>query len=358
MPRLTSVPAIALALVALPFVAVRAAQHGGDDRPHLAQTTATTQLGHAGRRPGMMGMGHGASDMGAMSTHELVVNHDRITRTVTNLPDGIRTVTESADPQLAQRIKEHVTTMDQQVTTGSDLNLPIETPALHAIFQNHDKVHTTIETATHGVIVIQTSTDPEIVAALQQHASEVSDLVQGGMTAMHAAMMKNGGAMMAAMHGASLTASAQQPMMPAGMTHEQHLAQMKKEADLKQHGNMAMGFDQDKATHHFTLTADGGVIAVEANDPADQMTRDQIRAHLGEIAQAFGIGDFQKPVMTHGELPTGASAMQRRKDRITYAFERTEHGGAVRIRTSDQEALDAIHEFLRYQIREHATGKR
>ena len=44
------------------------------------------------------------------------------------------------------------------------------------------------------------------------------------------------------------------PMMPPGMTHEQHMALM------KQHGQTAMGFDQDKATHHFTLTTNGGTI--------------------------------------------------------------------------------------------------
>ena len=243
------------------------------------------------------GMTHGTmTDMSVI--HELVIHHDRITRTVTNLPDGIRTLTESTDPELAQRIKEHVAAMDQRVTTGHDPNLPPESPALHAIFANHDKITTTIQTTATGVVVVQTSSDPETVAVLQQHASEVSDLVNGGMTAMHAAMMKNRG----------------------GMTHEQHLAQMKKEADLEQHGNMAMGFDQEKATHHFTLTANGGVIAVAANDPADQTTRDQIRAHLTEIAQAFANADFQKPVMTHSELPGGASVMQRLKDRITCTF--------------------------------------
>jgi superfamily II DNA helicase RecQ len=144
--------------------------------------------------------------------------------------------------------------------------------------------------------------------------------------------------------------------MPPGMTHEQHLGQMEREAEMKQHGNMAMGFDQDKATHHFMLTVDGGVIAVTANDPADQTTRDRIRRHLGEIAQAFARGDFQKPAMTHGELPAGASAMDRLKDRIAYAFVPSERGGAVRITTSDRAALEAVHEFLRYQITEHATG--
>jgi len=38
------------------------------------------------------------------------------------------------------------------------------------------------------------------------------------------------------------------------MTHEQQMAQMKQEAEMKRHGQMAMGFDEDKATHHFMLT--------------------------------------------------------------------------------------------------------
>ena len=75
-------------------------------------------------------------------------------------------------------------------------------------------------------------------------------------------------------------ASAQHTAMPAGMSHEQHMAQMKKDAEMKQHGNLAMGFDQDKTTHHFNLTADGGSIAVEANDAADGASRDQIRPIL------------------------------------------------------------------------------
>jgi hypothetical protein len=151
-------------------------------------------------------------------------------------------------------------------------------------------------------------------------------------------------------------AAQEHPSMPAGITHEQHMAQMKKEAEMKQHGQMAMGFDQDKATHHFTLTANGGAIAVTAKDAVDQTTRDQIQSHLQEIARSFAQGDFQKPLMTHGEMPPGVATMQRLKAAITYTFEATEHGGVVRIATSNADARDAIHDFLRYQIREHATG--
>jgi hypothetical protein len=153
-----------------------------------------------------------------------------------------------------------------------------------------------------------------------------------------------------------VVAAQQHPGMPAGMTHEPHMAQMKKETEMKQHGQMAMGFDQDKATHHFTLTATGGAIAVDANDPADQVTLSQIRVHLEEIAAAFGRGDFEKPLTTHGEVPPGVSGLQGHKDEIAYTFERTERGGIVRMTTSNADARSAIHDFLRYQIKEHATG--
>lgn len=159
------------------------------------------QMGPGMRRqmsPGMMGMGLGM--MGGSATmderrdlHDLFFNHDLITRTVTNLPDGIRTVTESDDSQVAQVIKKHVAEMGQRVEEGRDPGLPIETPALHAIFRHKDKIKTTYEVTEKGIIVVQTSTAATAVKALQDHAAEVTDLAQRGMVAAHEAMMKNGG---------------------------------------------------------------------------------------------------------------------------------------------------------------------
>jgi len=152
--------------------------------------------GRVMNRPGssMMGMGHEAATMAQMrDIHELFMNHERITRTVTNLPNGIRTVTESADPRIGQLLKDHVISMGQRVETGNDPGLPIESQALRSIYRNYEKIHTTFEPTTTGIVVIQTSTDQETVAALQQHALEVTDFVNDGMAAMHRAMMKNGG---------------------------------------------------------------------------------------------------------------------------------------------------------------------
>jgi hypothetical protein len=149
--------------------------------------------------PGMMGMGMmgGNATMDERSDlHDLFSNHEKIKRTVTNLPDGIRTVTESDDPQVAATIKKHVAEMGTRVEEGRDPGLPIETPALHAIFQNKDKIKTAYATIEKGVIVVQTSTDATAVKALHDHAAEVTDLAQRGMVAAHEAMMKNGGGMM------------------------------------------------------------------------------------------------------------------------------------------------------------------
>ena len=153
--------------------------------------------GMMGMGPGMMGMNGGSATAAEHSDiRDLFFNHESIKRTVTNLPDGIRTVTESDDPQVAATIKKHVAEMGKRVEEGREPGLPIETPALHAIFRNKDKIKTVYETTEKGIVVVQTSTDATAVKALQDHAAEVTDLAQRGMVAAHEAMMKNGGGMM------------------------------------------------------------------------------------------------------------------------------------------------------------------
>jgi hypothetical protein len=121
-------------------------------------------------------------------------------------------------------------------------------------------------------------------------------------------------------------------------------------------GAEAMGFDQARATHHFLLTPDGGRIQVEANDGADALIIGQVVAHLKTIREQFAAGDFRSPRHTHGEDPAGVPALMRLRASINYVFEGTPRGGLVAISSDDPEARAAIHQFLRYQIREHGTG--
>jgi hypothetical protein len=178
-------PLIAIAM-AIAISSPIAAQQPADSRAHGQEPH-----GSGGQHQGMMGAGHDAGIM--TGVHEMFVGHEQLTRAVTVLPDGIRTVTESADPRLAQLIKDHVTVANAQVARGVDPGLPMESDALRAIFKYQAEIRTTVEPTATGIVVTQTSSNPAAVAALQQHAEEVTAFVKDGMAAMHAAMMKKRG---------------------------------------------------------------------------------------------------------------------------------------------------------------------
>jgi hypothetical protein len=114
--------------------------------------------------------------------HEMLAGHDKIKRSVENLPDGIRTVTESEDPQVAQALKAHVASMEQRLNEGRIFNLFSST--LPVLFDNKDKITTKVQITEKGAAVTQTSADTKVVAALQAHAGEISELARDGMAAM------------------------------------------------------------------------------------------------------------------------------------------------------------------------------
>ena len=118
-----------------------------------------------------------------------------------------------------------------------------------------------------------------------------------------------------------------------------------------------MGFDQQRTVHHFLLFNDGGAIDVGVKDATDTKNRDAIRSHLPHIAMMFGNGNFDAPMLVHDSANVpGTKVMTARKDAIRYQYAETPTGGRVTIVTSDLEALDAVHMFLKYQIAEHKTG--
>ena len=108
--------------------------------------------------------------------------------------------------------------------------------------------------------------------------------------------------------------------------------------------------------HHFHLTQAGGIIEVGADQSTDTATLTQIRDHLRTISHEFAKGVFTSPVSTHAEVPPGVGVMGERKTRISYTYKETTSGGQVIIATKDKTARTAVHEFLKYQIHEHATG--
>ena len=154
--------------------------------------------------------------------------------------------------------------------------------------------------------------------------------------------------------GVSLAASAQSPMKCP--MHDQQGTSDPHAAGVDMRGDHAMGFSHENSIHHFHLYSDGGAIEVVANDPKDEATREQIRMHLGHIAQMFSAGNFNVPMFIHDRTPPGVPIMEAKKDAIHYKFEHTRIGGQIRITTADSDAVTAIHEFLVFQIQDHKTG--
>lgn len=137
--------------------------------------------------------------------HQLMVNHDKLRRTVVNLPNGVRTVTESDDPTMVTQIQRHVNMTGAFVAAGHDPNLPMSTPALHGVLQNGKKIVRQAKATAKGMEVMETSDDSATVALLQQHAAEITGLVKRGMAAMHGGAMEPG--------------ASTAPPAPAGMQH-------------------------------------------------------------------------------------------------------------------------------------------
>ena len=88
----------------------------------------------------------------------------------------------------------------------------------------------------------------------------------------------------------------------------------------------------------------------------DLESSSQIRMHLKHIAMMFADGNFNAPMLIHDQTPEGVPVMQELKGEIKYDFEEIDRGAAVRISTKNPAALKAIHDFLRFQIKEHKTG--
>ena len=170
--------------------------------PASAQTA-----GHehgAGMHHGADGTGHDVVNMPGLrgldatpeESAELAVMFrafQQIERSVTNLPNGIRTVTFSENPDVMDVLVSHVAGMITRVEEGRDPQIFIQSPTLDIFFARGDEITTEIDITDEGVVVVQTAKAPELVTALQVHAAEVTDMVDRGMHAVHEKMMRRAG---------------------------------------------------------------------------------------------------------------------------------------------------------------------
>ncbi len=120
-----------------------------------------------------------------MRTHmrvirRLLVEHEDIRREVEDIPGGIRSVTVSKRPEIADLIRTHVGQMKSRVEAGNPIRQM--DPVFGEIFEHHTKIQMEIEEIPGGARVTETSEDPQVALLIRQHArAAVSEFVADGM---------------------------------------------------------------------------------------------------------------------------------------------------------------------------------
>ena len=127
------------------------------------------------------GQGMGPEMMEDMRViHSLLVDHERIDRRVEDVADGVRAETTSGDTELAELIRTHVSQMKERVEEGEAIRHM--DPLFREIFANHTEIEMEVEETPGGVVVVETSTDPQVELLIRQHARRaVSEFVAEGM---------------------------------------------------------------------------------------------------------------------------------------------------------------------------------
>ena len=115
----------------------------------------------------------------------LLQNHSKIKRTVKELSNGVETLTESEDPEIAAKIKEHVEWMEYRIKETNPIRM--RDPLFAELFRHTDKIVMKHEDTEKGVKVIETSQDPYVAKLVKEHAKVVSKFVERGF----AEAMKN-----------------------------------------------------------------------------------------------------------------------------------------------------------------------
>ncbi|WP_417263047.1 hypothetical protein [Celeribacter sp.] len=92
-------------------------------------------------------------------------------------------------PVVMDALVSHVVGMTARVEDGRDPQVYVQSPTLDFFFARTGAIETELEVTEEAILVVQTSDDPEILAALHVHAGEVSDMAEQGMMAVHERML-------------------------------------------------------------------------------------------------------------------------------------------------------------------------
>ena len=110
--------------------------------------------------------------------HRLLALHERIQRELEYLPNGIRARTRSDDPEIVALLHDHVPSMKQRLE--ENFGLRFWDPAFAELFAQHGKVHMELTLLPDGVLIEETSDDPNVVTLIQAHGQIINLFVAHG----------------------------------------------------------------------------------------------------------------------------------------------------------------------------------
>jgi hypothetical protein len=116
--------------------------------------------------------------------------HREITRTVDEIPGGIRTTTQSNAPDLVAQLQAHVSSMYSHL--DQDAEVMCMSGSLPTLFRHADGYRRELTFTATGVVAEETADDPALTQAIRAHALEVTGFVRDGMPSMMRGMMGSG----------------------------------------------------------------------------------------------------------------------------------------------------------------------
>ncbi len=140
-------------------------------------------------------------------------------------------------------------------------------------------------------------------------------------------------------------------VLGASCSADNSLAQ--RQVEIADRGAEVMPFDLEATTHLFTKTDDGGVQIVTADDPADQIQIELIRAHLLDERANFARGDFDDPAQIHGLDMPGVAELTTGYADIDLVYAETPAGAQLSYTTTRRELVAAIHAWFDRQLSDH-----
>jgi hypothetical protein len=126
------------------------------------------------------------------------------------------------------------------------------------------------------------------------------------------------------------------------------------ESTAASHGSQVMPFDQKTAMHMFTPSGSGGSVEVMVhNMDANQIFL--VRSHLRAEADRFSKGNYADPAYIHGPNMPGLASLEANPQLVSVTYADTTSGGVITLTSKDPKMIDAIHQWLGAQQKDHGS---